>query len=426
MKRTFLLALAVTSASLVFSIGAVAQIQGALPAVVKLQGVTPGIPDPGHANIDGTMRAGAFIGNGAGLAALNADAVTTGTLADARLSSNIPKLNVPNVFVGPTNQFNGFLGVGRSNPVGSAELFGLGNNSVSGFGGMYAMTNAAGKPFYGYSLNGSSSAYHYLDGPSGSWRLVMNGTNRLNVSSNGNVGIGTVSPQARLDVRGDLEVTNAQGNSIVGASNVSDGGYLYVANHAGDTAFLANVFSGRRGWAGVFDEAGMSGAFMFVDNDNKGYVVADTKNFRVPNPRNAEQDIYYACVEGPEAAAYMRGTGRLVNGQAHITLPTHFTDVTVAQGMTVQTTPGSELSEGLAVKNKANSGFDVIELRRGKGDYVFDWEVKCVRRGHENYEVVRPWTKAVPKSADLSAAWKSRMQSIAIRNAEEARSVSRP
>jgi hypothetical protein len=31
----------------------------------------------------------------------------------------------------------------------------------------------------------------------------------------------------------------------------------------------------------------------------------------------------------------------------------------------------------------------VRELSNGKGDYDFDWEVKCVRNGYEDYRVIR-------------------------------------
>ena len=57
--------------------------------------------------------------------------------------------------------------------------------------------------------------------------------------------------------------------------------------------------------------------------------------------------------------------------------------------MTVILTPLSASSEGLAVIEKTTSGFKVKELRSGTGNYSFDWEVKCVRQGFENYQVVR-------------------------------------
>jgi hypothetical protein len=44
---------------------------------------------------------------------------------------------------------------------------------------------------------------------------------------------------------------------------------------------------------------------------------------------------------------------------------------------------------GLAVVEKTEKGFKVKELMKGKGNYQFDWEVKGVRKGYEDYKVVR-------------------------------------
>src|SRR5438552_18817142 len=56
---------------------------------VKLQTATPGTSQTGHANISGTSIAGFFQGDGNALTNLNAANILSGTLADARLSSNI-------------------------------------------------------------------------------------------------------------------------------------------------------------------------------------------------------------------------------------------------------------------------------------------------------------------------------------------------
>jgi hypothetical protein len=57
--------------------------------------------------------------------------------------------------------------------------------------------------------------------------------------------------------------------------------------------------------------------------------------------------------------------------------------------MTVILTPLSAESEGLAVVEKTAHGFKIKELRHGNGEYAFDWEVKCVRKGFEDYRVYR-------------------------------------
>ncbi|MCI0699290.1 hypothetical protein L0337_45720 [candidate division KSB1 bacterium] len=149
----------------------------------------------------------------------------------------------------------------------------------------------------------------------------------------------------------------------------------------------------------VFDAQGTDKAGMVVDDSGNGMVFGDTKNFRMAHPSRADQEIWYACIEGPEAAAYVRGTAKLINGKASIVFPEHFQIVAQAQGMTVTLTPLDASSKGLAVTAKSASGFEVRELFQGTGNYDFDWEVKSVRKGHENYRVIRSKFEAMPASA---------------------------
>jgi hypothetical protein len=150
------------------------------------------------------------------------------------------------------------------------------------------------------------------------------------------------------------------------------------------------------GSMGVCDNDGWMRAEMFVDEYGQGIVAGDQKSFRVPNPNQPGTDIWYCCLEGPEAAAYVRGTGHLVNGRASVALPDHFTAVASSKGITVQVTPLSGESKGLAVVEKGTDRFAVRELNNGSGNYDFDFMVTAVRKGHEDYQVIRASIETKP------------------------------
>jgi len=152
------------------------------------------------------------------------------------------------------------------------------------------------------------------------------------------------------------------------------------------------------GSVNVLNPTGTRGVNLEVLSDGTGAVFADVKNFRMAHPTQPGMDIVYACIEGPEAAAYVRGTGQLVNGEAKISLPDHFVSVANPETMTVQVTPLSADSHGLSVVAKRLDDFVVKELHCGAGSYDFDWEVKCVRKGHESYAVTRPQREAVSQN----------------------------
>ena len=56
----------------------------------------------------------------------------------------------------------------------------------------------------------------------------------------------------------------------------------------------------------------------------------------------------------------------------------------------MQVTPNSSTSLGLAVEEKSIERIIVRELSNGKSDYDFDWEAKCIRKGYEDYQAIRP------------------------------------
>jgi hypothetical protein len=140
----------------------------------------------------------------------------------------------------------------------------------------------------------------------------------------------------------------------------------------------------NKGAVKVFDDSGNEKASMYVSTGGAG-----VKAFVMPHPSKPGKEIVYASIEGPEAAAYERGTATLVNGEAEITFSETFEIVANPATMTILTSPWSAGSKGLAVTERTATGFKVKELYGGTGNYKFDWETKAVRKGLEDFKSIR-------------------------------------
>ena len=161
------------------------------------------------------------------------------------------------------------------------------------------------------------------------------------------------------------------------------------------------------GYINVRDAGGTIEAGMYVNTAGNGVIFADEKNFRMDHPEDPTKEIWYACIEGPEAAAYERGTATLNNGETTVDFSEHFRLLANTNTLTVILTPLSGDSKGLAVIEKGENGFKVKELHNGTGNYQFDWEVKAVRNGYEDYQAVR---EKANFPQDLQSAGQNRVE----------------
>ncbi len=195
-----------------------------------------------------------------------------------------------------------------------------------------------------------------------------------------------------LTVDGTIQAT---GNRIIlesGGSGTSAYGYFTVRNATPHELFTATTVAGlsNNGYAFIRDQNGANiRAGMYLNGNNQGIVFGDVKSFKMQHPKYPDKDIVYACVEGPEVAAYSRGTAQLVNGEAIIKFTEHFIEVINPETATFILTPRSIETYGLAVVESSATGFTVKELRGNKGSFKFDWEVKAVRKGYEKFEPVQ-------------------------------------
>ena len=279
------------------------------------------------------------------------------------------------------------------------------------------------------------------------WTLNQDGT----ISRLSNVGIGTNTPSTSLDINGALTVGNNGDNSTIflNANNdrsarigvqddngqgffvMTDGRYRFSVNQNGNVMIggsqagsgvpLQNNLADEKlvvdgtlklqspnnhtirirvdndGDLRVLGDDGIT--IMEIDDDdgdvhihghlNAASSSANVKSFKMDYPLNEGKELWYACIEGPEAAAYTRGTTKLRDGYAQVLFPEHFKIIANPKTMTVILTPLSAKSKGLAVVEKSKKGFKVRELLEGSGEYEFDWEVKCVRKGYEDFKIIR-------------------------------------
>ena len=234
------------------------------------------------------------------------------------------------------------------------------NPTVSGIQGNPV---SVGTPTTGDILMWDGSQWSITANPSIPWAQAGNNY----TFTGGQVGIGSSNTVSALTVGGNSTNVNVSGNIRVEAGiNGSDEGFV-----------------------NIYDSNNQAQAGMFINGSGQGELFADVKNFRVDHPTEADKDIWYASLEGPEAGAYVRGTATLVNGTVVVDLPEHFHLIAADDGLTVMLTPLSADSKGLAVIQKDPTRFEVKELLQGSGNYSFDWEVKAVRKGHEDFQVIR-------------------------------------
>jgi hypothetical protein len=115
-------------------------------------------------------------------------------------------------------------------------------------------------------------------------------------------------------------------------------------------------------------------------------------NFVAPLAGKAGCAAYYCVVEAPEVAVQLRGTVILAQGRATVVLAEHFTEVASEEQLTVQLTPRSAGSRGVAASELSTRELVIEELGGGRGSYAVDWFVQGVRKGREDFEVIRPWS----------------------------------
>lgn len=249
---------------------------------------------------------------------------------------------------------------------------------------------------------------------------------RLSIRNNGDVGIGATNPSFHLEVRGGgnqigitqpadgdwalrmgIDAINASGDGhgFIALRGQARNEIVYIGRNTTDSGTNPNdgAVQIRKGDGNtviaLYSEAGTGRGVITADAvvARSTLISFGLKAFATPFPDRPGSMIQYTCLEGPEVAAYVRGSAELVNGSATIALPDHFTAIALEDTISVQLTPRSASSTGLAATTVSLDGIEVRELLNGAGSYRFDYLVTAVRRGYRNYSPVAPFPSNIPE-----------------------------
>jgi hypothetical protein len=305
---------------------------------------------------------------------------------------------------------NGNVGIGTSSPNSLLELKGTDAttalNTTSSLSQLKFKQNGTDKWTLAYN-SGSGYVYFYDHTSKAGTRMILE-------DGTGNVGVGTSTPSARLHAVGGDYGVKGKGSVAGGYFEDAGGhGFAYIGYsprwrgvHAkGDS--IGGVFgcNNKSGYSYIGDAHrgisayGNAGGGYFEDTDGGNYCYAGhdaykthgsgTNSFVQNHPEDNSRVIVYSAPEGDEVATYTRGTGRLVGGEARVSLGETFKWVTNPDiGLTAHITPRADC-KGMYVTSLTTSEMVVKELAGGTSDATFDYIVYGLRIGFEEISIVQ-------------------------------------
>ncbi|MDX2001626.1 MAG: hypothetical protein SFW35_04300 [Chitinophagales bacterium] len=297
--------------------------------------------------------------------------------------------------------------MGPQGPTGATGATGASAN-LTGTGNFLVKFHASGTSGINSQLfdNGTSigigvvspDSKFQVNAPSGNvFKLQSGGITRMVMVANGNIGIGAVSsPSYQLDLSSSNSIavrfnsTSASGTGLVANGNNVTG--LSIAGGAGVTGngtiigmagiatqYNVSAFGGYFYNDGIYAYVGgwqlSSGVFTpykILGNGTVSTIVENAKG----------EKVTMFAPEAPEVLFQDFGTGKLINGKAHITIDPSFSkNIQVDSLHPIKVFVQLEdACNGVYIANKSANGFDVMELHNGQSNAAFSWFIVATRK----------------------------------------------
>jgi hypothetical protein len=199
-------------------------------------------------------------------------------------------------------------------------------------------------------------------------------------SGYGVAGVGYNEGGYFVDGAGDITklADNLNGFGVT-AYGANSGGYFQDNGSSFDYAYIADPAIPAGGY---FQDEG--GDYSYIAYDGYGILSSGVKSTEVKDESNQERVLF--CDESPEVVFHDYGTAQLVNGTVHINLdPLYAKTVAINEKhpLRVMVTLNDECN-GVFVKNRTATGFDVVELNHGTSNAAFTYEVIANRADTKN------------------------------------------